>query len=90
MWQIFAVANALTRAGFVQWEALGYLINEALVVNDQTQLHLYKGVDGQKKSELFVTIDEAPYLSEALSFSLPSLQLNPTLALTIATILDRA
>ena len=27
------------RAGFIQWEALGYLINEALVSNDQT--HLY-------------------------------------------------
>ena len=67
-------------------KALGYLINEALVINDQTYLFVYKGHDGRYRScwtifkkKILVFRDEAPYFSKALDFSLPKLLLNSAL-----------
>ena len=44
--------------------------------SDQTQLYACKGLDGQSSKKSFVVPDEAPYFSEALGFSLPSLSVN--------------
>ena len=39
-------------------------------------------VDFRKKKKVFVVPVEAPYFSEALGFSLPSLLVNPALSTT--------
>ena len=39
-----------------------------------------KGLD---KKKVFVVRDEAPYFSEALGFSLPSLLVNPALSISV-------
>ena len=51
-------------------------------------------VDLQERKKVFAVRDDAPYFSEALGFSLPSLLINPALNIgqnkIIATALDNA
>ena len=39
------IGSAVSRVGFWQREALGYFINATLVINNQTYLCVYKGLD---------------------------------------------
>ena len=68
---------------------IGYLINEALVINDQTHLYIKVFLDGRfkkkmKRSRCSISkitkkglrfCDEVPFFPEALGFNLPSAEL---------------
>ena len=68
---------------FADQPARPELKNEALVINDQTHLDVYKGLDGRfpkNRPLLFVT---RPLFSDTLSFSLFSLSLNRALEVSL-------
>ena len=55
------------------------------MINDQTHPYVYKGL-ADRKEKVFIVRDEAPYFSEALGFSLPSLLVNSALVRLVSNL----